>query len=174
MRDVAFIICPAIVFGPEVSSFDAAGSTETGVAMFSGLSSKPTVRLQPVIQGTDIALVPPELAENIAYGWEKGAPMGSLGVTGPCLSGACASMGTAAFVLSGSAGTISIGGIGLPGGTYISDISDGTYTEIAGNTALVNLGSFRIIPNPEPSTGLLLAFGLIGIAAGRRRRAAAH
>jgi hypothetical protein len=110
-----------------------------------------------------IDLVPAHLAENLANGWEKHSNfMG--GASNPCVFGACSSLGTAAFVLSGTAGTIRVGGIGQPGGTVIGDAD---YLDIA---PISNLGSFRVIPNPEPSTALLLALGLLGIAADRRSR----
>jgi hypothetical protein len=160
--DEVTLIDPGIVFGVEVSSFDAAGSTETGYALFSGGG----VLFDPIATG-DIDLVPPHLAENLANGWEKHSNfMG--GASNPCVLGACNSLGTAAFVLSGKAGTIRVGGIGQPGGTVIGNAA---YEDIA---PISNLGSFQVIANPEPSTALLLALGLIGIAAGRRRRAGLH
>ena len=102
--DVVTLIDPALVFGPEVSSFDAAGSTETGMAIWSGGA----VSLSPIGTG-DIGLVPghPYLAD----GWEKVAfPPNS--ASNPCVSGACTSLGTAAFVLSGESGTIASEGMG--------------------------------------------------------------
>jgi len=154
------LIDAGIVFDGSVSTFDAAGSTETGVAYWNGGE----LPVGPVATG-DIGLVTPYLAD----GWEKAAT-GGVGLTyewfgPPCVFGACTSMGTAAFVLSGQSGVIAIGGVGLPGGTVVGD---GTFVNIAGNPALVSLGAFTIIP--EPTTASLLGLGLLGLAAAGRRR----
>ena len=153
--DTITLIDPAIGFDGAVSSFDAAGSTETGIACWGSWC------LEPGEIG-DIGLLPGY--PSYAGGWEKG----NLSVGGPgpvCTFGACTSMGTAAFVLSGQSGEIGVGGIGLPGGTVIGD---GTFQNIASNSALVSLGSFTIIP--EPTTASLLGLGLLGLTAARRRR----
>ena len=71
-------------------------------------------------------------------------------------------MGTAAFVLSGQSGEISVGGVGLPDGTLILD---GTFGDI---TAGSNLGTFTVIP--EPSTASLLGLAVLCLAAAHRRR----
>jgi len=154
--DAVTLVDPALVFGAEVASFDAAGSTETGFAIWSGGA----ISLDPIATG-DIALVPPELAENLADGWEK-ATLIAGGASSPCVLGACTSLGTAAFVLSGASGIIAVGGIGLPGGTTILD---GTFGDI---TWMSNLGTFTVIP--EPTTASLLGLGLLGLAAARRHR----
>jgi len=159
--DAVWFIDPAVVWDGAVSSWDAAGSTETGFAVWNG----GTIAFNPIVVGDDLLYPPPPGTENLANGWEKTAP-GGTALSAPCVFGACTSMGTAAFVLSGTGGVISIGGIGQNGGTYIFDA---TYEDI---TLISNLGSIRIIPNPEPSTALLVALGLVGIAAGRRRGAA--
>jgi hypothetical protein len=150
--DAVTLIDPGIVFTGGVS-FDIAGSTETGLAAFSG----GTLGLGPIATG-DIALVTPHLAN----GWEKGTTIAG-GGSSPCVFGACTSLGTAAFVLSGEWGvTISIGAVAQPGGTVIGD---GTFVDIAGSS---NLGSFLIIP--EPTTAGLLGLALLGLTVTARRR----
>jgi hypothetical protein len=158
--DAVTLLDPGIVWDGAVSSFDATGSTETGLALFSGGD----ILFDPIATG-DVRLAPQGLGflENLADGWEKHSNFGG-GASDPCVFGACSSLGTAAFVLSGADGVIRIGAVGQPFGTVIGDAD---YQDIA---PISNLGSFQIISNPEPSTALLLAFGLMGIAAGRRRR----
>jgi hypothetical protein len=153
--DFVTIVDPAIVFDGSVSSFNIPGSTETGFAAWSGGA----VALNPVTPPGFVLVTPTQ-----ADGWEKGTILAG-GATVPCVAGDCTSLGTAAFVLSGSAGTISIGAVGLPFGTVIGD---GTFMDIAGNPALVSLGTFPIIP--EPTTASLLGLGLLGLAAAGRRR----
>jgi hypothetical protein len=150
--DAVTLVDPALVFDGFVSSFDAAGSTETPFAAWSG----GTVALNPIATG-DIALVTP----NMANGWEKGTTIAG-GGSSPCVFGACTSLGTASFVLSGMAGTIMVGGVGQPGGTVIGD---GNFQDIAGSS---NLGTFLVIP--EPTTASLLGLGLLGLTAVGRRR----
>jgi len=158
--DSVTLIAPAIVFKGWQVSFDAAGSTETGFAAWSG----GLVALNPVATG-DIGLVTPTLAN----GWEKSTATAG-GASSPCVFGSCSSLGTAAFVLTSNySDVISIGGIGQPGGTVILD---GTFQDI---TSISNLGTFIVVGMwiPEPTTASLLALGLVGIAAVRRRRTAA-
>jgi hypothetical protein len=152
--DAVTLVDPALVLDGFVSSFDAAGSTETPFAAWSGGA----VALNPIATG-DIALV----TLNMANGWEKGTTIAG-GASSPCVFGACTSLGTASFVLSGSNGVIAIGGVGEPGGTVIGD---GTFQDIAGSS---NLGSFNIMIIPEPTTASLLGLGLLGLTAVGRRR----
>jgi hypothetical protein len=149
--DTITLIDPAIGFDGAVSSFNAAGSTETGIACWGAWCLEPG--------DDDIGLLPGY--PSYAGGWEKGNLSGG-GAVGPCTFGACTSMGTAAFVLSGQSGEIRVGGIGLPGGTVIAD---GTFVDITG---ISNLGTFTVFP--EPTTASLLGLGLLGLAAARRRR----
>jgi len=150
--DATTLLDPGIEFGAEVSSFNAAGSTETGFAAWSAGA----VALTPIAAG-GITLATP----NLADGWEK-ATLTPGGASSPCVFGACTSLGTAAFVLSGQSGVISVGGLWHPLGTVIGD---GTFVDIA---AISNLGSFTVIP--EPTTASLLGLGLLGLTlAGRRR-----
>jgi hypothetical protein len=151
--DFVTLLDPGLVFNGSVSSFNIGGSTETGFAAFSGGG----YALSPIATG-DIGLVTP----NLADGWEKGSTVAGGGTT-PCVFGACSSMGTAAFVLSGNSGMIAVGAVGVGGGTVIGD---GTFVDIAG---ISNLGTFTIIP--EPTTASLLGLGLLGLTvAGRRRK----
>ena len=150
--DATTLVDPGIVFNGAVTSFDAAGSTETAFAAWSGGA----VALNPIATG-DIALVTP----NLANGWEKGTTIAG-GGSSPCVFGACTSLGTAAFVLSGTSGFIDVGGVGQPGGTVIGD---GVFDDITGQ---VYLPGFTIIP--EPTTASLLGLALLGLAAAHRRR----
>ena len=151
--DAITLVDPGIVFNGSVQSFNVAGSTETAFAAWSGGA----VALNPIATG-DIALVTP----NLANGWEKGTTIAG-GGSSPCVFGACTSLGTAAFVLSGTSGVIAVGAVGAPGGTVIGD---GTFVDIA---PISNLGTFTVIP--EPTTASLLGLGLLGLTvAGRRRK----
>jgi hypothetical protein len=153
--DAAFSVVtidPGLVFNGSVQSFNVAGSTETGPALNASYAS-----IAPLATG-DIALT----AGGIANGWEKATltPW-----TGPCVLGACTSMGTAAFVLTGQAGVIVIGGNGRPGGTVVGD---GAAQDVTMDPSKVTLGSFTIVP--EPTTASLLGLGLLGLTVAGRRR----
>jgi hypothetical protein len=153
--DAITLVDPGIVFNGSVQSFNVAGSTETAFAAWSAGA----VALNPIATG-DIALVTP----NLANGWEKGTTIAG-GGSSPCVFGACTSLGTAAFVLSGNSGVIAVGAVGAPGGTVIGD---GTFVDIA---PISNLGTFTITAIPEPTTASLLGLGLLGLTvAGRRRK----
>jgi len=146
--DAVTIVDPELEWDSAVASFNIPGSTETGSAVWSGGA----VTLSPL--AASIGLVAPNRAE----GWEKGTTLAG-GATTPCVFGACTSLGTAAFVLSGTPGAIWVGS-----GTVVGD---GSFQDIAGNPALVSLGWFAI---PEPTTASLLGLGLLGLAAAGRRR----
>jgi hypothetical protein len=153
------------VFSPDVYGSPAGLSTEDlYAATFAGPLGPPaSKRDMNMLAYGDIAVNP--LNPQIALGWEKAAG-GGLFVIGPCTAGNCTTLGTAAFILSGTGGIIAVGGVGMPGGT---SILDGAFLDIAGNTALVSLGSFTIIP--EPTTASLLGLGLLGLTvAGRSRK----
>jgi len=150
--DAVTLVDPGLVFDAAVSAFDPGASTETGFAAWSGGA----VALNPIATG-DIALT----AGGIANGWEKGTTIAG-GGSSPCVFGACTSLGTAAFVLSGTSGFIDVGGVGQPGGTVIGD---GVFDDITGQ---VYLPGFTIIP--EPTTASLLGLALLGLAAAHRRR----
>ena len=154
--DTVSLIDPALVFNSSLVTLDPEGSTETAFAAWSGGG----VALNPVATG-DIGLVTPGMAD----GWEKSAAVAG-GAASPCVFGACSSLGTASFVVISPWWTlIQIGGVGQPGGTVILD-GDG-----ADITAVSNLGTFTMMgPTPEPTTASLLALGLLGLAAVRRRR----
>jgi hypothetical protein len=146
--DAVTLIDPALVWDGSVTSFT--GGTETGLAAWSGGA----VALSPIATG-DIGLVTARQAD----GWEKSTTLAG-GASSPCVFGACTSLGTASFVLSGAAGTIQIGAVGLPFGTVIGD---GTFQDI---TMGSNLGTFI----PEPATANLLGLALLGLTALRRRK----
>jgi len=150
--DAITLIDPTLEFF--ATAFDPDASTETGFAAWSGGA----VAFAPIATG-DIALAAP----NLADGWEKGITTTGAAST-PCVFGACSSLGTAAFVLSGEGALIRVGAVGQPGGTVIRD---GTFVDIA---ASQNLGTFCVVECvvPEPTTASLLGLGLIGMAAVRR------
>jgi hypothetical protein len=174
--DTLASIQPALVFDGAVQSFspDAYGpllgmSTEDYyAATFAGPTGPPaSKREMNFVTYGDIGLDP--LNPNMANGWEKVAQPGGW-VIGPCTAGSCTSLGTAYFVLTGAPGVIAIGGVGQPGGTQVLD---STFTDIAGNPALVSLGTWVTVGPPgyppEPATAGLLGLGLVALAAARRR-----
>jgi len=120
--DLTVGMAAGIVFNGSVQSFNAGGSTETGFAAWSGGAYS----LNNLATG-DIGLNP--LDSNQAQGWEKASTVPGGGGP-PCVFGACTSLGTAAFVLSGNAGVIALGNVGLGGGT---SVGDSTFMDIAGN-----------------------------------------
>jgi hypothetical protein len=154
------LIDPSITWGAEVASFD--GGTETGFAAWSGGS----YALSPIATG-DIALVSP----NVANGWEKASTVAG-GAFEPCVFGACTSLGTASFTLSGQGGVIDFGPGTIVGECWIEPWfcrNEIPFTVISGSSTAV--------PSLSPVGGvllggLILAFGLVEIAV-RRRRAAA-
>jgi hypothetical protein len=149
--DAVTLVDAGLVWDSSVTSFT--GGTETAFAAWSAGA----VALNPIATG-DIGLVTPTQAD----GWEKATTLGG-GGSSPCVFGACTSLGTASFVLSGNGGSISIGAVGVPFGTVIGD---GTFQDI---TASSSLGTFTMIP--EPTTASLLGLGLLGLTvAGRRRK----
>jgi hypothetical protein len=167
--DTLALIDPGLVFNGAVSTFvgdqwappyPSPGSSESYTATFGpALLKNKMTNIARYDIGVNVAY------SNMANGWEKAAPPGGF-VTGPCTTGSCASMGTGVFILSGAGGIIAVGGVGMGGGTVVAD---GTFIDIAGNTALVSLGSFTIIP--EPTTASLLGLGLLGLTvAGRSRK----
>jgi len=141
------LIDPTITWGPEVTSFN--GGTETGFAAWSGGA----VALNPIATG-DIGLIAP----NVADGWEKATTI-SGGATTPCVFGACTSLGTATFTLSGQAGVIRFGpGTIIAPPCYFEPWFCGYYEEDA----------FTIVP--EPATTSLIGLGLLGLALASRYR----
>jgi len=147
------LIDPAIGWGAEVASFD--GGTETGFAAFSGGS----YALTPIATG-DIALVTP----NLANGWEKGSTVAG-GAFEPCVFGACTSLGTASFTLSGLGGVIDFGPYGIPGGTVIGY---GGGPMICLDPPCWNENPFTVIP--EPAASIQIGIGLLALALLSRHR----
>jgi hypothetical protein len=141
--DTVMLIEAAIYFDGSVQSFNAAGSTETAGAVNAAFEV-----LSPIVQSTDIGLSP----YGFADGWEKANVNGW---TGPCTLGACTSLGTAAFVLTGNAGVIAFGGIGLPGGTQVLD---GNGVDITSDPTRVRLEYF--VPEPASAVPAVTRFGL--------------
>lgn len=93
----------------------------------------------------------------VVHGWDYGA------LTPPTAAPAFSvTLGTVTFTLNGTGGVISV--LGSAGGTII------------GNEAFVNvadssgLGTFTIVPIPEPTTASLLGLGLLGLTVAGRRR----
>jgi hypothetical protein len=150
--DAVTLLDPGVVWDGAVASFDAENSTRTPDEYW-GPNPIPLDIIDP--EG------PRQIAPNRATGWAKGTTTPG-GMTTPCVFGSCTSLGTAAFVLSGSSGVVAIGAVGLPGGTVIGD---GTFVDIAG---ISFLGTFTIVP--QPATASLLGLGLLGLAAARRFR----
>ena len=148
-------IDPSITWGGEVTSFD--GGTETGFAAWSGGS----YALQPIATG-DIALVSP----NLANGWEKASTM-SEGAFEPCVFGACSSLGTLSFTLSGLGGVIDFAPYGIPGGTVIGYASGPCYS-IPEDPDCWNEIPFTVIP--EPTTASLLGLALLTLTLATRHR----
>jgi hypothetical protein len=140
------LVDPSITWGAEVASFD--GGTETGLAAWSGGS----YALSPIVTG-DIALLSP----NLANGWEKASTMAG-GAFEPCVFGACTSLGTVSFTLSGLGGVIDFGPYGIAGGTVIG------YGEpfICLDPPCWNEIPFTFMP--EPAWSSQIAFGLLALA----------
>jgi hypothetical protein len=138
------LVAPTITWGPEVASFD--GGTETGAANWGGV-------ILDNIQTGDIDLLNP----NVATGWEKGNLSG--GATSPCFSGACTTLGTASFTLSGLGGVIDFG----PGQLVVEEPVCMVEPWLCGT-----LNAFTVIP--EPATASLLGLGLLGMALLSRQR----
>jgi hypothetical protein len=154
--DAVTVLDPGVVWDGAVASFDAASSTRTPDSYW---GPDPPRALGSIVEPPP---VPHQVEPGRASGWGKGSLLAG-GITSPCVWGACTSLGTAAFVLSGSSGVVAIGAVGLPEGTVIGD---GTFVDIAASSFL---GTFTIIP--EPAAASLLGLGLIGLAvAGRCRR----
>jgi len=146
------LVDPAIVWGAEVASFD--GGTETGVAAW----SDGAVALNPIATG-DITLVTP----NHADGWEKGTTIAD-GASEPCVFGACTSLGTASFTLSGQSGVIDFAPEGIPFGTVVGYSPPG----ICLDPPCWNENPFTVIP--EPATASLLGLGLLALSLASRHR----
>jgi hypothetical protein len=68
-------------------------------------------------------------------------------------------------MLSGTGFNLPCGDITAISGTLTGTLLDGT--PINNDVGRASTATIRLVP--EPSTALLLAFGLVGIAAGRRR-----
>jgi hypothetical protein len=150
------IIDPGIVWGAEVASFD--GGTETGFAAW----SDGAVALNPIATG-DIALVTP----NLANGWEKGTTIAG-GASSPCVFGACTSLGTASFTLTGQGGVIGFAPSGIPGGTVVN-YPPACIQVYPWSCQNWNEVTFTVIP--EPATAGLIGLGLLALASiGRNRR----
>jgi len=148
-------IAAAIGWGAEVASFD--GGTETGVALW----NDGAYALNNLATG-DIGLHPTE--PNLAIGWEKASTL-SGGAFEPCAFGACTSLGTASFTLTGQAGVIDFGPQGIGGGTNVSYGPFQTCGELVPCWYEV---PFTVIP--EPATATLLALGLLALSLATRHR----
>jgi hypothetical protein len=148
-------IDPGVVWDDAVASFDAAGSTRTPDWYW----GDPPIIIMSGIPPDD---VPRQVEPYRATGWGKYTTVAG-GVPDPCVyHPSCYSLGTAAFVLSGSSGVVAIGAVGLPYGTVITD---GTFMDISG---ISSLGTFTIVP--EPAAASLLGLGLVAVAIARRFR----
>jgi hypothetical protein len=153
------LIDPTIVWGAEVASFD--GGTETGFAAW----SNGAVALNPIATG-DIALI----SQNLADGWEKGTTIAG-GASEPCVFGACTSLGTASFTLSGQSGVIDFlpWGHSSGFGTVVGDdIPPDGCVALYPWTCEYNAIPFTVIP--EPATASLLGLALLALTLATRHR----
>jgi len=150
--DAVTLLDPAIAWNVPMATFHPELSTETGSGAWSGGA----VSLEPITIDDLWEPVP-----GLADGWEKVTTIAG-GGSSPCVFGACTSLGTAYFVLSGIGGEFAIGAVGLPYGTVIAD---GAFVDL---TQISNMGTFTIIP--EPAAASLPGLGLVGLAVAVRCR----
>jgi len=143
-----------------LATLDVPGSSETGTVFWNATTAAPLVTGDYATVGGN------------AIGWEKANTTGNVwGGAGPCTplsaGNECTSLGVISLVLTGTGGVLDLAAtVGQAGGTAVFLTPGGT-----NDAALQNIGTFTIIPIPEPTTASLLGLGLLGLTiAGRSRK----
>jgi hypothetical protein len=162
------LVDPSLQFDPTVATFT--GGVETGSVNWTDpAATLPSIAFGPIVQTSDLHVYGVGDGTRLVEGWEK-ATLTARGVTAPCLPGVaifCSRLGNATSPSPAIGGVVSSGGnLGVMNATIVGDENLNDVTAGAG----VSLGSFVIVPIPEPTTASLLGLGLACLAAACRRR----